>query len=306
MSKNLSSILKYGIIFKHLLGELAVFIWCLRDRLNFTNFSIPCRLPFGCRILAYGDTMGYNFFRYAYFKKPYEANETQFICRFIKKNMVVIDIGANHGYYTLLISKIIDGEGIVIAFEPVNSLVKKLKKNITLNRLKNIIVEPYAVSLKEETREFYLCLDGKESLSSLRLPSNDVFCRKKKIKINTIFLDKYLHDKEITKVDFIKIDAEGGELNILKGGVDLLVNFRPVIMCEIDEKRTIPWGYTPSEIYNFLKAHNYLLFEICNNGYISISSFKGQYNICYNIIAVPLEKVESENIQKLILKNNEC
>ena len=71
----------------------------------------------------------------------YESKITTLFKKYIKPNMVVMDVGANVGYYTLLSAKLTKNQGRIIAFEPVKSTFLKLKENISLNKFNNIILE---------------------------------------------------------------------------------------------------------------------------------------------------------------------
>ncbi len=72
---------------------------------------------------------------------------------------------------------------------------------------------------------------------------------------------------EISQVDFIKMDVEGGELDILKGAAGLLSRRpRPVILAEVADERTSAWGYSASEIYDFLVKLDYQWFSVDRQG----------------------------------------
>jgi len=280
-----------------ILRKIARYMWRFRAKI-FLDFPLPCFLAYGSLCLAYGDGMGATFF----FKRPYEENEWRFISKFLKPGMTFFDIGANQGFYTLLAAKMVGPGGKVFAFEPVPSQIKKLKRNIKINCFHNIITEQLALGSEKGSANMYACLNGAESLSSLRLPSEDGRVQKKVIQVPITTLDNYVYKSNISSIDFIKIDVEGGELDVLKGGINVLKNLRPIFMCEVQDIRTGQWGYSASEIFKFLKNYNYSWFRVIAGG--SLQSFKSEEEHELkevNFIAVPIEKI---NYITNLLDNN--
>jgi len=87
------------------------------------------------------------------------------------------------------------------------------------------------------------------------------------VEVNTIRLDDYLRSLRLEKVDLIKIDTEGAELEILQGAENLLLTeSSPVIMIEISDERTRPWGYSSAAIYDFLARRGYAWFSVTDDG----------------------------------------
>jgi FkbM family methyltransferase len=275
--------------------KIVQYIWFLRGKIPFLNFPLPCILPFGSLYLAYGDGMGLMFFSH----RPYEKNEWQFISRFLKPGMKFFDVGANQGFYTLLAAKKVGLGGKVFSFEPVPSQLSKLRRNIKINLLHNTTTEQMALGSKEENTNMYVCLGGDEALSSLRFPSEDANIKKEVIKVQVTTLDNYISKNKIPSVDFVKIDVEGGELNVLKGGVNMLKDIRPILMCEVQDIRTRQWGYRASEIYKFLEDYNYSWFSVASDGSLVPSIHKENHEAKgENLIALPKEKINLFKIKQ--------
>jgi hypothetical protein len=88
----------------------------------------------------------------------------------------------------------------------------------------------------------------------------------------------------------IKIDAEGAELEILQGAENLLMTeSSPVMMIEVSDDRTRPWGYSSAAIYDFLAQRGYTWFSLTDDGYLRLYD-KGT-NL-YNFVAVPKWKLD--------------
>ncbi|MBV9156121.1 MAG: FkbM family methyltransferase, partial [Acidobacteriaceae bacterium] len=95
----------------------------------------------------------------------------------------------------------------------------------------------------------------------------------------------------VASCDFIKIDVEGGEKDLLKGAEKTLTQLRPLVLCELADIRTKPWGYFASEIYGLLLDHNYAWYRSDRNGLLHPAAQKENYDPEWeNLIAVPTEK----------------
>ncbi len=266
-------------------------LWITRGRLPLLNLPIPWRLPYGSFILLYPDEMGFNLLPRPW--KPrvstYEENDWRFINRFIKQGMVFLDLGANQGFYTLLVSKLVGTEGKVFAFEPASPEYQKLKRNLQINRAQNVILQKMAIGAHDGTTDFFLCLDGRGSRSSLRTPPEEVKARTKIERIPIKRLDSYVEANNIHNIDFIKIDVEGGERDILKGAKNVLTTIRPLVMIELADIATQQFGYPSQESYKLLENYRYVLFRTTTNGYLLTEKPKDIYR--ENLIAVPNEKL---------------
>ena len=227
-----------------------------------------------------------------FFMGYYEKYETEILKQIIHKGDIIFDIGANFGWYTTLFAKLIGKKGQVHSFEPVPSEFRKLKWNVLINRCRNVTMEQLAVGCQEGFANMFVCLNRKGSYSSLRPPVESVKARKKIIQVPIINLDSYVHRNNIQHLDLMKIDVEGGELDVLKGGLMVLRKLRPIVMCEIADIRTQQWGYNASEIYKFLEKYGYLWFEIAFDGKLLPSKVKERYDPDWkNLIGVPTEKL---------------
>jgi anaerobic magnesium-protoporphyrin IX monomethyl ester cyclase len=249
------------------------------------KFPLPCRLSFGAWWLAFDDVID----RHIRLYDKFEDGEQRFLMQFLEIGMTVLDIGAHHGLYTLLASKKVGSQGQVIAFEPSPRELRRLRWHLLLNRCRNIRVEPYALSSAEGIAELFVCLGRETGCNSLRLPAVSESIKKVSVSVTT--LDSYLQRKGIDKVDFIKIDVEGAELGVLKRAIGLLTSSKPIIMCELADVRTQPWGYRSVEIYDLLEACGYRWFSITLGGKLKSCSKKAQYH--ENLIAVHKEKLPS-------------
>ncbi len=252
----------------------------------FPNVPAPMRLPIGAWWLLDADFIG----------RPlldggFEKAEYNFARQFVKPGMTVLDIGAHRGYYTLLFSKKVGRGGRVLSFEPSPRERKRLKLHRNINLCRNVEIKDCALGEKEGTANLYLVYGEDTGCNSLRPPDTDLPTSPTPVLVRR--LDDVLSHAGAEKVDFIKLDVEGGELEVLKGAPRLLQSAsRPVILCEVLEKRTRPWGYPGRFIIDYLAEMGFVWFEINDRGRIipmepSSPEFHG------NFVAVPKESLKA-------------
>jgi FkbM family methyltransferase len=219
----------------------------------------------------------------------FENHEMGFVSCFLREGMNVLDIGAHHGLYTLLASKLVGRSGKVFAFEPSPRERKRLKQHLKLNACANVKVEDFALGSVDGLADLFV-VDGEEDYcNSLRPPAVRAKTRKVAVEIST--LDGFLERERIGRVDFIKIDVEGAELEVLKGASKLLDSReRPVFLIEVYDTRTTPWGYRARDIVRFLDRHGYQLAAQQSGTWQQIEADRDVYDA--NLVAVPREITE--------------
>jgi FkbM family methyltransferase len=134
----------------------------------------------------------------------------------------VVDVGAHIGLYTIIAAKRVGPTGKVIAIEPDPENFKILKKNILLNQLSNVeYLECAAYSTKKKLKLFLPEVErGRTIFNTVmedRVKSYDDF-----IEVESNTLDNILNEKNVQRVNYVKIDVEGAELEVLKGAVNTL------------------------------------------------------------------------------------
>lgn len=268
---------------RFLRGSLKVKLWMIRNGLA-PWMPLPVRFPYGGFCFAWKDAIG----QHLYLHTPFEEGEQRFVASLLTPGMVVFDIGAHDGLYTLLASRKVGAQGRVIAFEPSPREQRRLRWNLCINGCGNVVVEPIAIGSREEIAEFFVCVGWQTGLNSLRLPRVSDPTRKVKVLVTT--LDNYLAHHMIPRVDFLKVDVEGAEREVLKGASQLMSQSpRPLVMCEVQDSRTETWGYPAREIYECLQGYGYRCFSIMWTGSLRPCPRKEQYD--ENLVALPMEKL---------------
>jgi FkbM family methyltransferase len=131
-----------------------------------------------------------------------------------KKGDIVIDVGAAFGFYSIVASKMVGQQGKVVAIEPQPDSFEMLNKNIKLNSLTNISTLNYAVSSKKTTLKLY----SSYSILQERAGQNP----QQHIEVSADTLDNLLGQLDLDKANWIKVDVEGAELEVLKGAEGIL------------------------------------------------------------------------------------
>ena len=147
---------------------------------------------------------------------------------------VIFDIGANIGNHAISIST--DCKRIY-AFEPDAGIMSILMKNIHANRINNIVANEMGLSDSTRHSDFYVNMDGNIGASTL-----DPDARGRKFKRTRVSLttgDSYVKDNAIDRIDLLKIDVEGHEIQVLSGFEKTLDKYKPIILMEWSAAKTI-------------------------------------------------------------------
>jgi FkbM family methyltransferase len=200
-----------------------------------------------------------------YYNEHYhEQKDLKLFLSLVTKSRVILDIGANTGIYSILSHKLNTG-ATIYSFEPYPVNITRLKKNLSINNVTVNIVEK-ALGDQPGKIDFAVPADGSiADTSSAEIEfSKSTYEGKipwKIITVEQLTLDTFSTEAGITQVDLVKIDVEGHEVAVFKGGKDFFSRFNPVIQCEIildDSKRDF--------FESFLKENNYTAYLILKDG----------------------------------------
>jgi FkbM family methyltransferase len=190
----------------------------------------------------------------------YEPQLTSLLLPFIKPGMTIFDIGANIGYYTVLMARGVGPQGAVHAFEINERVLDLLEDNVRMAQLTNVTVVRRAVSKTTGKAEFFLPCDGDEAEGSLRKSTRYDAIRT--VTVNTVSIDDYIREREIARVDLIKIDVEGAESEAFQGATKLLCGkVKPVIMFEALDSACVNFGVTWYEVVQQVKDFGYRIHQ---------------------------------------------
>lgn len=158
---------------------------------------------------------------------------TQFLARHVKSGMTVVDVGANFGYFTLLLGDLVGKAGHVVAVEPNPDAASLLQESVLLNghRTRTTVV-PHALGARAG-RGWLYAPHGEPKNATL--VATEKIQGGQTIEVSTFTLDEVA--LPCGKVDLVKIDAEGGELGIVAGMRQLIARDHPVIVLEFNAAR---------------------------------------------------------------------
>lgn len=149
--------------------------------------------------------------------------------RLVEPESVFFDIGANVGFYTLLGARLVGSKGTVVAFEPLAENAEKLRRNVELNSFANVEVVAQAVSDVSGHR----LLDARHSATAALLPADREGSTEGVARVETSSLDDFLAARPDLEPDVVKIDAEGHEVEIIRGMPETLQRRSLVLVCEM-------------------------------------------------------------------------
>lgn len=231
------------------------------------------------------------FSKFFYSLKPYKKSglggRGQFVLRdlyepflnfghcIFNKKFYFIDIGCSRGFFSMYLLKLknLKAEGLCI--DPLNKSLDDFKEILKLNKIKKVKILNAVISdQKNKRRDIYRVSDLYGYYSIIKNVSYADKKIKEKLTLNSYTLDQLVFEKyKLKKVDFIKIDTEGAEYEILTKSVKTMKKFRPAIYCEVTRKK--------DKIRSLLAKHGYEFFTISNE-----EKHKVEKNFNGNILAL--------------------
>lgn len=225
-----------------------------------------------------------------FYHRGYEHSEFQLLKKLLERGKHFIDIGANTGIFSIWAAKA-NPKLKVISFEPHPSNHKRLKTNISLNRLTNM--EPVQKALGEKSGEIEFTIPADFSISATS-SANQKFTENfygksyTNVLVSQTTIDEALSELPLGPKDIIKIDVEYYELEVLKGAQSTLLNKRPLIMIEIlqfenliSQFPTMQPGINKNhakDVFDFLTKLNYHCYSIEKDGLKFADSMENQNN----------------------------
>ena len=205
---------------------------------------------------------------------------------------IIFDVGANFGVFSLQFAKLVPS-GKVYAFEPTHYAFSKLEKNLQLNpKLKKRIFPIQAFVSSKTAANSKL-----KAFSSWRIDRYEKMdvhpvhhgIKKPAQGVGSVTLDDFCKKRNITNVDFIKIDTDGHELKVLYGAKKLINRFRPIIIFEVGIYLLNEQNIDFAEYMKFFAPFNYRLFNAQNGKIINIDNYLRHIPLygTIDILAVP-------------------
>ena len=195
---------------------------------------------------------------YKYYQDGYEKDNFEFYKAEIKEDNTILDIGGHIGLNAVLFARLAH-KGKVYVFEPAPNTFNIINDTVRINKLQDrVTVTQQAVSNNSGSTFFYMAdsnlADNANSLIHHRLDK-----KLKKIEVQLTTIDEFIAANNIKKVDFIKMDVEGAELDALKGGIGCLKTYKPKMTLGLHPTPIKQKGDSLEEIYDLLVDCKYVI-----------------------------------------------
>jgi len=251
----------FGLTMLNFYIELRKIMWEFR-KIFFETITLRLTDKDSIRILTKGEIARILYSKQpkVYFNKGFEHKTIDLMKRQVKEGMIVFDIGANIGMYSILLSKLVGSSGKIYSFEPDENTFNILTKNLSLSKCDNVLA--YKIALSDSNSLAIMSKPNEQSGDAFHYiqPLNDSDDISKSVQ--TITLDNFLLEQGIPKVDFIKIDIEGAEFLCLTGATQLLTGPQsPTLVCECYEEYLQRFGKRISDVLIYMDSKGY----ICDN-----------------------------------------
>ena len=203
----------------------------------------------------------------------YEPTTTAAVKKILKEGDVVIDVGANIGYFTVLFNHLVGNSGCVIAFEPTQFYSQFLRKNLRANNFSDNNVYEIGLSNKTQTAEI------NRGLMSATLHWVGDVDPSGREHISLMPLDDFFNEQPAPeKIDFIKVDIDGHEPLFFEGARNTLQQFDPVVLLEISHPHYLKAGIDTADFYDYLTGQGYSIYT--EDSFRTLESKEDYINLC--------------------------
>lgn len=195
-------------------------------------------------------------------KKEFYKPELLAMRKLVNKGDTVVDLGANIGMFSVYLGKEIGDTGKLYAFEPVRDTYWRMMENLSLNRSNNVTTYQQAVSNKIGKAKMNIFPAGYGAWNTFGKPT---FGKIKPVStelVEVTTIDTFVAKNKLRSIDFLKIDVEGFELDVLEGAKKSLKNgLVKYLSFEISEIPLKGAGRRPDDVFSFLKELGYKAYE---------------------------------------------
>lgn len=182
--------------------------------------------------------------------KEWWEKETRLMSPYLKKGDIAVDVGANLGFMAGILSAVVGPSGQVHSFEPSPTIYAKLQEVIKENKLVNVTA--YNMGCGKEETQLTLYSPGSSGNATLRPDASLEKSTKSTQTVRIALMDDFLGPK-LNRLDFIKIDTEGFEDDVLLGASRLIEKYKPVIYVELGSLYPV----SSANAIRFLRGHGY-------------------------------------------------
>lgn len=218
----------------------------------------------------------------------FERKETEWVRRHVGTGQWCVDAGGSFGWYAILLAQCVGFDGRVHVFEPIPRTAEVLRGNIARNGCSNVRI--HLVALAAEPGEAELFVPDIGVSGSLRLHEYGKGYETFRCPVRR--LDDIAAAERWSRLDFLKADIEGAELDLLRGAETTLARWRPLLLLEIQANSTRRFGHEPDAVFAWLLERGYRAAWVSENQRLARVSGVEHPLPDYNFIFVPDERRE--------------
>lgn len=207
-----------------------------------------------------------------YLGEQADHEEMAIIRQFVKPSDICFDIGANIGYYSLVLAKLAKE---IHAFEPVPLICQVLKCNLLLNGICNVIANQSAVGRITGETSFNIAADSAYS----GFCDTNIVSPSESVRLPVTRLDDYCTARRISRIDFLKIDVEGAESLVLDGAREVLKSRPRFMMIELAERMQEKYGSAIIDVVTSLASYGYKPFIPING---KLREFRSEHHNAFS------------------------
>lgn len=213
----------------------------------------------------------------------FDEDSLAIFTKYINSGMTVIDIGANIGATSLLFSQYVGASGSVYAFEPHPVTFQHLLRSLNLSNLDNVYATQTGLGSNKSTAslKYNPLSTGWSSINGIGVDYQQT------AEITIDRLDDFVSEQGLNRVDFIKVDVEGYEMEVFRGGEVTFSTFKPVVQFEYNRTGAVNSGWSLRDAYDFFSKCGYHSFHLTNGTVIDrdFDIIEGYTDM--DIVAVP-------------------
>lgn len=216
------------------------------------------------------------------FSKMKIAGE-EFLCDLSFQKQIVYDIGAHIGIYTCFFAHAVGSEGSVIAFEPNPNSYQELIEHIRINNFKNVTTKQIAIGSNIGKATLLVPAFDSSRGSLISEGKSQILITDEKVKsfeVRVDSLDHLIITKDFNIPNFIKIDVEGAEIDVLQGAKQVLKRYKPKLFIEIHGSDSKIWVSNAKRLINFLTNIGYSIYGVESKERLNNSSSFNQIIKC--------------------------
>jgi FkbM family methyltransferase len=236
--------------------------------------------------------------------QDFERLLEQFYEVLLEPGSVALDIGAHVGRHTLPIARLVLPDGKVYAFEPLEQCRQQLGQELAEEPQirESVTILPYALSNISGEADFVMA-KGALGYSGLRERRYDVPVETETVKVQVRKIDDVCQNW--TRLDYIKLDAEGGEFHIIEGGQRILRRLRPTLSFEFGVNSLSEYNVTPQMMSELLRSLDYDTYDI-HGSRLSTKMFdkSAREQRLWDYIAIPQNHPERDKLVSGLQERN--